>query len=70
MKSELNAHIYRKMKQAESNFIKLAFVGKRFYSKDGRRRRRTKYWARQYSKWMNRLILMPLNKWEKVNANL
>ncbi len=61
MKSEMNAHIYRKMKQAKRNFFNRITKGGLICGKNVGNRR-TRYWARQYNKWLNKLINMPLNK--------
>ena len=44
----LNPHCFRKMKQAETNFMRHFWFGKD--------RRRAKKWARQYRKWLDKLI--------------
>ena len=44
----LNPHCFRKMKQAETNFQRHFWFGKD--------RRCAKKWARQYRKWLDKLI--------------
>ena len=49
----LNPHCFRKMKQAETNMVRLFFV--RGYA-SRKRHRRTRYWANQFQKWLDKLI--------------
>lgn len=44
-----NPHIWRKMKQAERNM--LLCIERRPY-----RRRRSRYWARQFNKWIHKVL--------------
>jgi hypothetical protein len=53
VKMQLNPHAFRKMKQAEANFLRLWRPQRKRITK---RRRRVTKWARQFKTWLDKLI--------------